>query len=116
MNTKGDGLGVPECLDCGACCFSQLAKYVRVTGSDHARLGERAEDLVTFDGNQAYMRMVDGHCAALSVSDGSWACTTYETRPQICRDLARGSAECAGELAEKRERPLVALRRHRGTF
>jgi Fe-S-cluster containining protein len=28
-------------------------------------------------------------------------CTIYERRPQICRDLARGSPECEGERALK---------------
>lgn len=103
---------VPECLTCGTCCFSQLASFVRVTGDDYSRLGERAEDLVWFDGARAHMRMVDGHCAALQIepSSGRFVCTTYATRPQICRDLARGSGACQGELATKSERPLLALR------
>jgi Fe-S-cluster containining protein len=103
---------VPECLACGTCCFSLLPSFVRVTGDDYARLGERAEDLVWFEGTRAYMRMVDGHCAALRIeaSSGQFVCTTYATRPQICRDLARGSGACQGELATKAERPLLALR------
>jgi hypothetical protein len=35
----------PECLACGTCCFSNLEMYVRVSGDDHARLAERAEEL-----------------------------------------------------------------------
>ena len=42
-----------------------MLDYVRVSGQDYARLGERVEELVWFDGNRAYMRMVDGHCGAL---------------------------------------------------
>ena len=104
-------LPVPECLACGACCFSRLETYVSVTGDDHARLGERADELVRFDGNRAYMRMVDGHCAALRIekASGQFVCGAYETRPQICRDLARGSGACRGEIATKRDRPLLAL-------
>lgn len=63
-------------------------------------------------GNEAFMRMTDGHCAALVVrrvaaveGEGveglEFFCTIYERRPQICRDLARGSPECAGERAIK---------------
>ncbi len=106
-------LPVPECLACGACCFSRLETYVRVTGDDHARLGERADELVRFDGNRAYMRMIDGHCAALRVeiSSGELFCSTYLTRPDACRDLARGSGACLGELEAKRDRPLLALGR-----
>jgi uncharacterized protein len=104
---------VPECLDCGTCCFSHLEDYVRVTGDDYARLGERAEALAYFDNNRAYMRMVDNHCGALAVDTRSrqFSCGAYETRPQVCRDLARGSSACRGEIEAKHLRPLVALRR-----
>jgi uncharacterized protein len=103
---------VPDCLDCGVCCFSQLATYVRVTGDDHARLGDRAGSLVVFEGNRAYMRMIDGHCAALVVDPATrtFTCSTYETRPQTCRDLERGLAACQGEIATKGERPLALVR------
>jgi Fe-S-cluster containining protein len=103
---------VPECLTCGTCCFSLLPNFVRVTGDDYSRLAERAEDLVWFDGTRAYMRMIDGHCAALRIETGSgrFVCTAYAVRPQICRDLERGSSACQGELATKSERPLAALR------
>jgi Fe-S-cluster containining protein len=104
---------VPHCLACGVCCFSRLETYVRVTGDDLARLGERGDELVWFAGNRAYMRLVDGHCAALRVekSSGQHVCSAYDTRPQTCRDLARGSGACLGEIATKRDRPLLALAR-----
>lgn len=104
---------VPECLACGACCFSQLERYVRVSGADYERLGGLAEELVSFDGHRAYLRMVDGHCAALVVdaSSGQFVCSAYEARPQTCRDLARGSAECRAERDAKADRPLAILRR-----
>ena len=75
------------------------------------RIGRRADELVRFDGNRAYMRMVDGHCAALHVekSSGQLVCSAYETRPQTCRDLARASGACLGEIASKHDRPLLAL-------
>lgn len=100
--------GVPaDCLYCGVCCHSRLDAYVRVTGADWERLGDRAEEVAGFIGHRAYMKMVDGHCAALRVErdTGRFFCEVYENRPQICRDLGRGSPECLGELAEKRERP-----------
>ncbi len=83
-----------------------------MSGDDHARFGERADALVTFDGVRAYMRMVDGHCGALQIDarSGQFVCSTYATRPQVCRDLARGSGACQGERETKAERPLVALR------
>jgi uncharacterized protein len=55
----------PTCLACGACCFSTLETYVRVTGQDYARLGEHAEQVTVFVGNRCYMRMEHGHCAQL---------------------------------------------------
>jgi hypothetical protein len=57
--------------------------------------------------------MVDGHCAALRVEvvSGHLTCSVYETRPQACRDLARGSGACLGEIATKADRPVLALAR-----
>lgn len=97
--------GVPaDCRRCGACCFSPSALHVRVTGEDWSRLGAVAEEFAQFIGNRAYMRMSGGHCAALAVYEGcdgvrDFVYTIYESRPQICRDLARGSPGCAGEIA-----------------
>jgi uncharacterized protein len=83
---------------------------VRVTGADWNRLGAEAERVAHFIGHRAYMRMAPaGHCAALEVRAGvgggrEFFCTVYASRPQVCRDLARGSPECEGELALKGER------------
>lgn len=88
---------------------------MRVTGDDYTRLGDAAEQLVHFEGVRAYMRMEDGHCAALVVdpNSGHFVCSTYATRPQICRNLARGSGECAAELDAKGARPPLVLLRAR---
>jgi len=103
----------PVCLNCGVCCFSKLETYVRVTGEDWARLGEAAERVAHFLGHRAFMRMRDGHCAALQVRTGTdgareYCCAVYERRPQTCRDLARGSPQCEGEIALKGDRPVAA--------
>lgn len=80
---------------------------MRVTGADWERLGADAERVAHFIGHRAFMRMdARGHCAALDVraaADGAreFFCTIYEKRPQVCRDLARGSPECAGEIFAK---------------
>lgn len=100
----------PACLDCGCCCHASLATYVRVSGDDHARLGEAAETLTFFEGNRCYMRMQDGHCAALDHIQGQYVCRVYETRPQVCRDLERGSPACEAEIERKRA-GLTALGR-----
>lgn len=88
-----------------------------MTGDDYERLGEDADRLVVFLGNQAFMRLeraptfgaLDrvGHCAALVVdsSAGTFMCSVYERRPTICRDLERGSPACEGERLLKLERP-----------
>lgn len=101
-----------DCLRCGVCCFSRLDTYVRLTGDDWRRLGDAAERVARFVGNRAYMKMADGRCAALErrrtpEGESVYFCTVYEQRPQVCRDLARGSPECEGEIAVKGERPAV---------
>jgi uncharacterized protein len=108
----------PPCLSCGSCCFSELTTYVRVEGADHARLGDHADELTVFDGHRCYMRMHDGHCAALVVDAVSqrFVCSVYEKRPNVCRELERGGPACRGELHEKRERPLVLLRLRAGVI
>jgi len=98
-----------SCLRCGVCCFSELEKFVRVTGDDWVRLGSEAERMAHFIGNRAYMKMQGGRCAALELrsdDDGvkEYFCTLYDRRPQICRDLDRGSPQCEGERALKGER------------
>jgi Fe-S-cluster containining protein len=102
----------PDCLRCGACCFSPAERFVRVTGADWTRLGDAAERVAHFigRGNEAYMKMTAGHCAALEIRPGTdgapeYFCTLYDRRPQICRDLARGSPECAGERALRQPTP-----------
>jgi Fe-S-cluster containining protein len=108
-----DDDAVPVCLSCGVCCFSRMPMYVRVTGDDYERLGDRAAELVWFDNNRAYMRMLDGRCAALHVDENArrFVCTAYDVRPTTCRELARGSPQCLGERASKAERPGQALDR-----
>ena len=98
-----------DCQRCGVCCFSESHEYVWVTGYDWTQLGADADRLAQFIGNHAFMRMCDGHCAALTMQtlpDGSrfFACTIYDRRPEICRILARGSPECLGELETKAAR------------
>ena len=105
-----------DCTRCAACCFSESPTHARVTGDDYARLGDEAERLVTWIGNAAFMRLervTDAlhKCAALAIDPerGSFACSIYATRPEVCRDLTRGSGACRGELAAKGERPRRAL-------
>jgi hypothetical protein len=96
------------CLACGACCFSQLPTYVRVSGADWSRLGERAEAVAHFIGHRAFMKMSGGHCAALEVRRGGYFCRVYADRPRVCRELERGSPECAAEREQKSARAAAA--------
>jgi len=95
-----------------------LESYVRVSGADHARLGASADELTVFVGNRCYMKMYDGHCAALTIDEAGarFVCSVYEQRPATCRELERGSSACSAEIHEKGTRPaaLLQLRRARG--
>ena len=101
---------IPEnCLNCGICCFAKSGTYVRVTEADWLRLGDAAEHMARRVGGQAYMRMADGHCAAMHITTSrgeppSFFCELYERRPQVCRDLKRGGPACQTELRSKAEK------------
>jgi Fe-S-cluster containining protein len=104
-----NGKPAPTCLSCGVCCFSRLETYVRVSGDDWSLLGEEVDRFAHFLGNRAYLKIHDGHCAALEIRSGNdgqrtYFCTIYDRRPQICRDLDRGSPQCEGERALKGDR------------
>jgi len=95
-----------------------MEEYVRVTGEDWTRLGDDAERVAHFVGNRAFMRMKEGHCASLELrhaEDGlaEFYCSLYERRPQVCRDLERGSPECEGERLTKNARSGIAGSPHR---
>ena len=108
-----------DCLRCGVCCHGDTETYVRVSGDDWSRLGAEAERVAHFIGHRAFMKMRDGHCAALEVrpaldgGDGAreFYCTVYERRPQVCRDLGRGSPECEAELMRKEAQVRAAAER-----
>jgi uncharacterized protein len=103
--------GVPECVACGACCFSLLPEYIRVWGHDLDRMDAGAQALTHFIGNRCYMRMEEGHCVALQIDPVSrrFTCAIYEARPDCCRALERGSGHCRADRFEKADRPLLAL-------
>src|SRR5690606_34324222 len=101
-----DNSRTPECIDCGACCFSNLPDYLQISGRDYERLGERAVELTHFIENRAYMRLQDGRCTALvvDVEKGQLLCSVYEDRPDVCRWLERGSSHCVAERHQKADR------------
>ncbi len=101
---------VPACVDCGACCFSELPEYVRVFGVDLDRMDDRAQGYTHFLGNRCYMRMEGGRCAALVIDPAArrFTCAIYEARPDVCRSLDRGSGQCRADRHAKLDRTLVA--------
>jgi Fe-S-cluster containining protein len=106
-----DASDLPQCLDCGTCCFSTLPEYLRVFGGDYDRMDDGARALTHFIGNKCFLRLEDGHCAALVVDAERrrFVCSIYEVRPDTCRSLERGSGACRGEIATKADRPLYAV-------
>jgi uncharacterized protein len=109
---------VPECTACGACCFSTLPEYVRVFGCDMDRMDDEALQYTDFLGHQCFLRIEDGHCAALQIDPGDpgrpgsqprFTCAIYDMRPDVCRSLERGSGACRADRHEKAERPLIAV-------
>jgi uncharacterized protein len=109
---------VPECTACGTCCFSHTTDYLTVAGVDYERLGSDAPHFVQFQGQHAFMKMHEGHCAALVLEPltGRYLCSIYERRPDVCRWLERGSGQCRAERHEKSEQALIALRRKSTVF
>jgi Fe-S-cluster containining protein len=98
------------CSNCGACCFSRNVRYVRVSGDDYERLADTADSMTVFFENRCYLRMNDGHCAALSVTEqGQFFCSIYEKRPAICREISPGDPQCQAEVQQKSARATAAL-------
>jgi uncharacterized protein len=116
-NEQRDSDRIPGCRNCGACCFSDDPRYVRVSGDDYERMGELVETFTRFIENRCFMRIERGHCAALRVEPGlgGFCCELYEVRPQICRDLERRSPQCLAELYRKADRARTALARRSRT-
>lgn len=102
---------VPECVDCGVCCFAEIPDYVRVFGVDLERMDDEARAYVDFDGNRAHMRMSGGRCAALMIDPVRlrYTCAIYPMRPDVCRSLERGSGACRADIHAKSDRPLIAV-------
>lgn len=98
-----------NCRVCGACCFSDSDTYVPLNESDRVRLGEDADRFVRADGRGQYMKMRSYRCVALTVRAGIFTCAIYDRRPEICRELERGSPACREEYKLKRHRARQAM-------
>ncbi len=107
---------VPECTDCGACCFNTHLDYVRVFACDAALLAaEQLDALTVVHDGLRYMRFVDGRCIALSLdaATGRVGCRIYPVRPDVCRSLVRGTGECRSQIEAKWSRREEAFARLR---
>jgi hypothetical protein len=80
---------IPACAGCGRCCHLVVA----------LQPGDRVPEelVVEHDGVRCLEQRGDGACVALDPL--TQLCTIYESRPQTCRDFARGSNPCRGILA-----------------
>jgi uncharacterized protein len=108
----GDQAELPACVACGACCFFDDPRYILVFEEDETRLGGQADLLTHWVGSRRFMRIEDGHCAALRVeAHGAYVCSVYENRPRLCREFERGSLQCTRERTLKTPRALAALRK-----
>jgi Fe-S-cluster containining protein len=83
-----------DCLSCGACCYGP-EEYVAVSGPDRDRMDRRsASRYVVHSGGRLYLKMVNGHCAALHARQGHYSCRIYGIRPTVCHVVEPGSREC----------------------
>jgi Fe-S-cluster containining protein len=100
-SNAGDDL--EECTACGACCFDDDDRYVELWSVDQERLGASLHRVAVARDGRLFLRMLEGRCASLRVTQTSSAevtgarsftCAIYDRRPDACRALARGSRAC----------------------
>jgi Fe-S-cluster containining protein len=103
-----------DCRACGRCCYGQK-DYVQVFAHDAERLGpariaalvaEAVGEMPASPGRPAeprrFMKMENGHCAALEISpSGRFTCTIHEHRPTVCRSLEPLTSPCLDAQREK---------------
>lgn len=83
-----------DCQTCGACCFGPV-RYIAVTEPDLLAMDRSTRSrLVVRWGDRRYLKMLNGHCAALKARPDFYACRIYDARPTPCRTVESGSREC----------------------
>jgi uncharacterized protein len=93
--------GVPECLDCGACCHTRNERLVELLGADAITVP--AEFRQSESDGTAHMRMIEDRahdCLVCSALGAGNACQIYAQRPFLCREFERGSPECLQAIAD----------------
>jgi Fe-S-cluster containining protein len=83
-----------DCQACGACCYGP-EEYVSVNGADLSRFdGRTLGRYVVRRHDRVFLRMVQGHCAALHARQGHFSCRIYSMRPTPCHVVEAGGREC----------------------
>lgn len=87
-----EGVTIPECQDCGACCVYR-SRWVEVTAQEEPALRG-----LTVPGDVTPFAMAvttNGRCVGLVGLVGKFCrCMIYERRPSACREFERGSPRC----------------------
>lgn len=89
------------CLRCGKCCLTHMLAYVTAADLASWRRENRNDILkvvengpVTWAGDRIVSRDEGSFqgCPFLKWENRQYACTIYETRPNVCRDFCPGSS------------------------
>lgn len=106
--------GDNECLDCGACCEQGWRVDVEASDLDRMSAATQAMFVVPGSSRPGFVATLDlvqigppkhaglgpqMQCACLG--PGSYACSIYEERPEICRAFPKGHARCVKARVEK---------------
>lgn len=114
---------LPDCQDCGACCFTRAREHVLLSRDDLDRLvvGGAGRLLKAVTADSASLRTRDTvpggpplrPCIALVVNEGCFTCSVYPLRPNACRTLERGSDACLEVFARVAAQARTLLEPHR---
>lgn len=80
-----------SCAPCGACCREG---FHAVSVEDTDAIGTVRPDLLSFDGEFAYLDRPGGKCVGLGAGGAPWRCAVYAIRPIACRDFEVGADAC----------------------
>ena len=90
----------PSCRECAACCRAAHDGRILVLEHDLVRWRREARSAALAAlvpghfGERALAATAGGACVHLGTAESPHDCSLYETRPESCRLLEAGSAEC----------------------
>jgi len=82
-----------KCSACGGACCESLTLNIKTESPDMNRWFELRGRVLPVGG-------IEFECACTKLALGQ--CTIYETRPQVCRDLAPGGSDCLAFVQRRR--------------